>query len=159
GLRGAEKELNMKTCVQLAGLLMLMGLGLGATTPKPPGSGPASAPAALTASLIANKDSYVLDLSQSGKAFRDKLTELGKAHQGMPPTPAVDLTLQLKNNSDKDLKILVGGDSSIIELKLEGPGAVMVQNTVMMTMDYKIGTPVTIGPGKTYDIKIGSLSF
>jgi len=115
--------------------------------------------AGLSATLIADKDTYKLDPAQSGKDFRDKLANLQKNREKAPAAPAVDLTLRLTNTSDKDVQIAVGGDATQIELRLDGPGAVTVPNNVMMTMEFRIGRPVTIAPGKSYDVKITSLGF
>ena len=77
----------------------------------------------------------------------------------MPAPPAVDLTLRITNTTDKDVTISVGGDDSQMQLTLEGPGAVTVNNLVAMTMEFRMGRPVTIAPGKTYEQKITSLAF
>jgi hypothetical protein len=135
-----------------------------------PATGPAPVPGpkneqGLTAVLMADKATYTLDPAQSGKDFRDRLSPPGNARGGrgpaggLPKPPAVDLTMRITNNSDKDVTIMVGGDDSQMQLKLAGPGAVTVENMVAMTMEFRIGKPVTIAPGKTYDTKITSLAF
>lgn len=116
--------------------------------------------AGLVATLIANKDTYTLDPAQSGQAFRDKLEAARKANRpapGMPPK--VDLTLRITNNTDAPITLRIGGDESRVVLKLEGPGAVTIPNLIAMTMDFRMGTPVTLEPGKSHDIAITSLAF
>ncbi len=122
---------------------------------------PATAKAAgpITATLIANKAAYTLDPAQSGQAFRDKLAAIKKSLRPAPASPKVDLTLRLTNTSDKPFTLHLGGDESQISLKLDGPGAVTVDNMLAMTMEFRSGNPVTIEPGKSYDIPITSLTF
>jgi hypothetical protein len=121
--------------------------------------------AGLTATLIANKDTYTLDPTQSGKDFRDKLDAMKNARGRMgpggnlPTPPAVDCTLQITNTSDHAITLTTGGDDSQITLKLEGPGAVTVDHNVPMTMEFRIGKPTTLAPGKSMEIKISSLAF
>jgi hypothetical protein len=140
--------------------------------PKPPATAPAaSAPAGLvegakneqglTAAIVVNKDSYVLNAAQSGKAFRDQIGGANNARGGgrLPAPPAVDLTFRITNTSEKPVTITIGGDESHMNLALAGQGAITVDNIVPMTMDYRMGNPTTIAPGKTYEMKIASLSF
>ncbi len=112
--------------------------------------------AGLTAKLVNNKESYTLNADQSGQAFRDALKKnRGKA----PATPAVDCVLTLTNTSDKPVTLNLGGDATQITLKLEGPGAVTIENVAPMTMEFRNGAPTVIAPGKSLDIKISNLSF
>ncbi len=133
-----------------------------------PATAPVAGPkndAGLTATLIANKDTYTLDPAQAGKEFRDKLDAVknsrgrGTGGAGVPNPPAADCTLRITNTTDKDITITTGGDDSQINLKLEGPGAVTMEHLVPMTMEFRIGKPTTLAPGKTMDIKISSLAF
>jgi hypothetical protein len=134
--------------------------GAGAPGAGAPGAG-AKNEQGLSAAIVVNKDSYVLNAAQSGKAFRDQMDAAKNARGGsrLPQPPAVDLTFRITNTTDKDVTISVGGDDSQMNLKLEGPGAVTLDNNVAMTMEFRIGKPVTIAPGKTYDVKISSLAF
>jgi len=123
------------------------------TAPAPKAAGP------ITAALVLNKDTYVLNPAQSGQAFRDKLEQMKKELKSPPASPKVDITLRLTNISDKPFTFRIGGDESQISLKLDGPGAVTLPNMLAMTMEFRSGNPVTIAPGKTYDIAITSLTF
>jgi hypothetical protein len=112
--------------------------------------------------MLHGKDVYTIDAARSGAAYRDSLKAApgqGPAGNAAPVAPAVDLTLQITNTTDKDITINLGGDDSRIDLKLEGPGAVTIQNNVMMTREFRIGRPVTIVAGKSHEVKITSLSF
>jgi hypothetical protein len=135
-----------------------------ASAPGSPTSGPAAGPKneqGLTAGVVINKVSYVLNPAQSGAGFRKQLEEMkaGRSRSRLPQPPAVDLTFRITNTTDKPVTIEMGGDNSQMILKLEGPGAVTMDNNVAMTMEFRMGSPVTIAPGKTYDLNIASLAF
>lgn len=159
----------------LVGILSLAGSEICATPAPAQPAATAAAPVAgpknaqgLTAALIVNKNSYVLNAAQSGKDFHDMIAGLQKANSGeggglraraLPKPPAVDLTFRITNTTDAPVTISVGGDDSQMNLVLEGPGAITADNMVAMTMEFRIGTPVTIAPGQTKDVPISSLSF
>lgn len=142
----------------MVGVLVLGGglLQAADTAPAAPAAG-AKNEMGLTATLIANKDAYVLDASQAGKDFRDKIEAMRKGTGRPPAPPTVDLALRITNTTDKDITIHIGGDESTLSLKLDGPGAININPNMPMTMEYRSGNPVTIAAGKTSDIKIGSL--
>ncbi len=129
------------------------------TRPAKPEPGPKN-DIGLTATLIANKDTYTLDPAQSGKQFRDSLdtkpNELRPAK--LPAPPKVDLTLRITNTTDKPLTISLGGDDSAIDLVLEGNGSLNKPNNGPMTMEFRMGTPVKIAAGKSHDIPVKSLA-
>jgi hypothetical protein len=154
----------MKALLAFA-LMSVLGIGMGAATAP---HSPASAPAAgakneqgLTAALIVNKGTYVLNPAQAGAAFRNQLEQLksGKVKGRLPQPPAVELTFRITNTTEKPVTLEIGGDNSQMDLQLDGSGAVTVDNNVAMTMEFRLGTPVTIAAGKTYDLKITSLAF
>jgi len=146
-------------CAMIAGTSALLlwaalALGQGAAATAPQG--------ALSATLVANKESYALDPGQSGKEFRDKIDGLkqarGRGGAAAPMPPTVDLTLKITNTSEKAVKFEVGGDSSLLTLELKGPGAVTWERMIPMTREFRMGTPVTLEPGKSYEMKISSLA-
>ena len=67
------------------------------------------------------------------------------------------MTFELTNTGKKAVTIPQGSDASSLNLKLEGPGAVTVSYVQMRTMEYRIGKPVTIEPGKSITIPIAKL--
>jgi hypothetical protein len=71
----------------------------------------------------------------------------------------VDLALELKNTGDKDIQIWISGDPTMIDLKLDGPGAVSVAPRRAFTQEFRIPKAVSLAPGKTYSMEIKSLSF
>lgn len=116
---------------------------------------PAKSP--LVATLIANKDTYTIPEGQRGKDFAAKVKSPSKGET--PEPPAVDMVLQLKNPTDKPITILVDSDAGSLDLKLEGPGAVIGDGRRIFTREFRLGKPVEIAPGKTYEIPIKALRF
>jgi hypothetical protein len=152
--------------VRSLALLSLVAL-CAATAPAPTPPTPATAPAGpkndqgLTAAIVINKDTYAIPAGQAGKEFRDRLTAANAA-RGMarlPQPPAIDLSFRITNTTNAAVTITYGGDESQMNLNLQGPGAVTVDNNVAMTMEFRMGKPVTLAAGKSYDIKISSLAF
>jgi hypothetical protein len=150
--------------LRILALTGILGIFAAAWAPKAPASAPAGGmknEQGLTATLVVNQASYVLNPAHSGAAFRSQMDELkaGRGRGPLPAPPAVDLTFRIANTTEKPVSIEVGGDNSQMILKLEGPGAVTMDNNVAMTMEFRMGAPVTIAAGKTHDLKIASLAF
>ena len=138
--------------------------GAAAPVPKPeekPKADPPGAP--LEAKLVVKKDTYTLD--RGGKTPEQYRDEAKKA----PPKVDVDLVLELKNTSDKEIKIWIvgdlrdekhqkGGDYVTLKLDLQGPGAlnVLVQEVVKAPATPP-PTVHAIAPGKTWSLPITSL--
>ena len=75
----------------------------------------------LAALLTSKPASYTLDLGGKTADEVRKQIEAGD----YPPPPTVDLSLELRNTGDKDLLIRMGGTTTIIDLDLKGPAAVI----------------------------------
>jgi len=71
-------------------------------------SDPAGVP--VQAKLIAKKSTYPLNLGgMSAAEFRETIKAAEKNGK-YPQPPAVDLVLELKNTSDKEVQVWIGGD-------------------------------------------------
>lgn len=112
---------------------------------------------ALEAKLIAKTDTYTIPAGQQGKEFAEKLK--APALREPPEPPAVDLVFEITNPTDKPIKIMVDSDAGALDLKLEGPGAVMVEGRQIFTREYRIGKEVEIAPGKSLEMPIKALRF
>jgi hypothetical protein len=112
------------------------------------------------ATLVAKKAKYKLDLGgKTSEEFQKELKEAVKAGRGVPAAPTVDLALELKNTTDKEITIRIGGTPTILNLKLEGKGAESVVATRIFPRIYILPKPVTLAPGKATTIPIKSLQY
>lgn len=126
--------------------------------PKPKGKvEPPGAP--LAAVLKANKDTYKLDLGgRTAQEFRKFARESSDFNAGGPLPPKVDLVLEVRNTSDKDIQFFTLPDLAEIVLDLEGPDALTVKHKGFVPFNRLLPKAVTLGPGKVFTRPIGSLS-
>jgi hypothetical protein len=124
---------------------------------------PAGAP--LEAKLVAKNETYTLDLGgKTPEEYRD-------AVKATPPVVEVDLVLEVKNTSDKEITIWIaddyrkedrqeGGDYVKLLLELKGPGAVSARTALRETTP-KTPPPRTraLAPGKTFSLPITTLNY
>jgi hypothetical protein len=141
----------------LAGLA-LIGFAAGAwADDKKDEPKPADLP--VKATLVAKTTSYKLDLGgKTADEFKKALAEAEKAGK-VPEPPAVEMTLELKNTSDKDVQVWVGGDPVVLTLELKGPGAVTAKPQVFFPSIFIAPKPVKIEAGKTHSIPVTSLKY
>jgi hypothetical protein len=110
--------------------------------------------------LKANKKTYTLDLGGKSAADFRKQIESGADTGEYPEAPKVDLTLELKNTSDKEVEIKVGGTQNVIELEVKGKGAITAPLKRRITPKFLIAPrTVTLAPGKSVRVPITSLEF
>jgi hypothetical protein len=113
----------------------------------------------VTATLTAKTTTYKLDLGdKSADEFKKMLKDAEKSGK-VPETPKVEMSLELKNNTDKDVQVWIGGDPVVITLDLKGPGAVSVKPQLAFTTIFIGPKPVTIAAGKTHSIPVTSLKY
>src|SRR5262249_5508408 len=87
------------------------------------------------------------------------IQDAAKAGRGFPAAPTVDLKLVLKNTTDKDVTVWIGGTPTTLNLKLEGKGAESVEATRIFPRIFLLPKEVTVAPGKTTTIPIKSLQY
>jgi hypothetical protein len=124
-----------------------------ADEPKKADDGP------VTAKLVANKTSYTLDLGDTKPDDYKKMLKDAENGGKWPKAPAVDVSLELTNNTDKELTVWVGGDATSLDLDLKGPGAVSIAPKVFFTREFRGPKPVTLEAGKSTNMPIASLSY
>jgi len=115
----------------------------------------------VTIKLVARQTTYKLDLGgKTGKEFQAYLKDVqdGKVRGRIPPAPAVDLVLEIVNNTDKEVKVWTGGDPVQIHLELKGPGAVSIRPGLAFTTDFRGPVPSTIAAGKKFEMPISRLT-
>jgi RNA polymerase sigma factor (sigma-70 family) len=125
----------------------------------PPGAGktvPPGVPVAIR--LKSARDTYVLD--RGGKSAKEYLEQIKNTNKASVfPPPAVELTIEVRNTSDKELKLWTGGDPVKIALELKGPGAHSQPLPVVFDTVFKPPQTTVLGPGKTFTFKLSSLQF
>jgi hypothetical protein len=97
---------------------------------------------------------FTLDLGgKTPDAFRRQLREAAGTDR-LPPPPAINLGLEFRNVTNREVRIWVGGASTELELDLQGPGAVSVaarngldeafltQKSVMLASDQPYTLPI-----------------
>jgi hypothetical protein len=147
----------------LAGLAFLAFVGVGQVVPqdaKDKGKGksvPGAVPIELR--LTGKKTTYTLDLGgQTAAEFKKQIKdadETGKA----PPPPIVDLALEFRNTSDKDVQLWIEGDATQLVLDLKGPAAVNnIRKKLAVTLDFRVPKTVTVAAGKSFSLPVKSLA-
>jgi hypothetical protein len=136
---------------------VLAALVLFITAAPAPGEEPRSQPppdGALELRLLARKDAYPLDLhGKSPPQFRKLLEDIaadakkGKPRDDVPPAPAVEVVLEIRNTSDHEVEIWLGGDDTALTLELKGPGAASTSYVVYVTADLRGSRPFKLPPG------------
>jgi hypothetical protein len=109
---------------------------------------------------ITGKTKYALDTGGLSPADYKKKIEDGvkkKAPRQLPAAPAVDLAVEIKNTSDKPVKVWTKGDPVVLTLELKGKGAVDANVNVPMTLEFRVPQAVEIEPGKSASIAVKSL--
>src|SRR5262249_36678185 len=142
-------------------LITLCGLAASpAAAKKPIQEGAKAKDKPVKATLVANKATYKLDLDgKSAEDFQKLLKETAKAGGNFPPAPTVDLALELKNTTDKDLKICIGGDRTSLDLELKGKGAESVVAQRFFTRIFIGPKVLMLAAGKSHTIPIKSLQY
>ena len=115
--------------------------------------------------LVAKADKYKFDGGGKTPAeYKKHLEELAKPRPGQVPVPApappaVDLVLELKNTSEKEVTIYVGGDPNVYAFELTGGAGVVAMNSgLAFTLELRLPKAVTLAPGKTYEVPVKQLS-
>lgn len=151
----------MKTMVKCGLAVVVLGTvalpGPGDAIPKA-GTEPRGVP--LDATLTAREATYALDLGGvKPETFRRQIAE-GDSTGVYPLTPRVDLQLEIRNTSRKEIQVRFRGTRQIILLYLEGPGAVSVTYKRRTTdRTFSPGEAITIGPGKSQTLRITTLTY
>src|SRR5262249_43607396 len=114
--------------------------------------------------LRSGKDTYTLDRRGKSAAQYLKLIKQANRADVFPPgdvfpPPRVDLTVEVRNTSDKKIKFWTTGDPVYIKLDLKGPGAYSSPLPGLSSAEYRGPIPTTLGPGKSYSFKLSSLMY
>lgn len=115
--------------------------------------------------VVAKKNVYIFEGGGKSPAeYKQHLeaiaARLKKGDLVDPPKPLnVDLVLRLINTTQEPITIHVGGDPNIYTFTLSGgAGVVTMNNPVAFTTDFRLPKPVTLAPGKSYEIHVPVLA-
>ena len=125
--------------------------------PDPPKPTPEGTPLEIT---ITGKAKYALDTGKlSAEEYKKQVEDATKpkGRVPFPAAPTVDLAIEIKNTSDKPVKVWFKGDPVVITLDLKGKGAVNADRLGPMTLEFRIPEAVEIAAGKTHSIPVKSL--
>jgi hypothetical protein len=103
---------------------------------------------------------FTLDTGGLSSADYKKQVEAAAAAKGgrPAPTPVIDLAVEIKNTSDKPVKVWTTGDPVVLTLTLKGKGAVNANWSGPMTLEFRLPNAVEIEAGKTHMIPLKSLA-
>jgi len=105
--------------------------------------------------VVAKVDKYKLS---DGKDLKKQLEDAKKTGR-YPEPPAVDLVLEITNNTDKDVEFWTGGDPVQVLLELKGPGAVTAKPQIISTLEFRVPKPMTLAAGKTHKVPVTRLRY
>jgi hypothetical protein len=152
---GAEMNHMLRSGVTLLALLGLVGWGQ-AGEPKDKAAGK-KAPVELRLTTKASPLKVEVD-AQSLENLR-KALKAGEKSGSAPPAQAVEVTVELVNNSDKDVEVWVSGDPTRLDLDLKGEGAVSVVAQKFFTRVFMLPIPKKLAAGKSYTWTLKSLQY
>jgi hypothetical protein len=98
---------------------------------------------------------YSLDLGKKTAAEFRQAIETAKAP--VPEPPQVNLSLELRNATDRQLKIHVGGEGSELKLDLVGPGVVTAPGNFQA--DFLTPKTISLKPGQIHHLDIRRLVY
>jgi RNA polymerase sigma factor (sigma-70 family) len=94
---------------------------------------------------------------QSPEEYARLVEAESKAAEKGVATPQVDLILELHNTSDKEIRVLIGGDIATLILDLKGPGTLSFTPDFARDLYLFGGTTTSIAPGKNVQLPITRL--
>ncbi len=115
-------------------------------------------PTDLEVRLIVKKSRYVLDLGgKTPEEFEQQIRNAEKRVMKLtgkgefPPLQPVDLMLELKNVSDREIALKVGGSNGDrLDLELKGPGAISAVAVVAFLEIFIPSLDVPLAPGESH---------
>ena len=120
--------------------------------------GPKAVPAGTPVELKITGKSTTYELTKEAAAAYEKTEEIVK--QGgtdLPEAPKIDLTLEIRNTSEKAIKIWIAGDPVLLTVTVRGKGALNLSPQLAYTEEYRMPTSAEIAPGKSLSIPLKSL--
>jgi hypothetical protein len=109
---------------------------------------------------ITGKAKYPHDLIgfDTSAEYREAIEAVAKGKKKLPRPPFADLAVEIKNTSDKPVKVWAKGDPVVLTLNLKGKGAVNIDPLLAFTREFRLPEAVEIAPGKSHKIELTSLT-
>jgi hypothetical protein len=108
--------------------------------------------------MKARQETQVFALDLKGKTAAQFRQEIKKADP-LPQPALVNLTLEIRNASDREVKIYVGGEGSELDIRLNGPGVVTTPAPANFKVDFLDQKTITREPGQSYFLPITRLVY
>jgi hypothetical protein len=126
-----------------------------------PKADPADTP--LELKITGEKTTYPLETGGQSPAEYKKAIEAAANPKGgfggrPPAAPKVDLSVEIKNTSDKPVMVWTKGDPVVLTLELKGEGAANISPPLAFTQEFRLPQAVTIPAGKSVSIPVKSLT-
>lgn len=80
-----------------------------------------------------------------------------KGGTNLPEAPKLDLAIELRNTSDKAVRVWTGGDPRILVVKVRGKGAVNLEPRLAYTDEFMMPIATEIAAGKSISVPLKSL--
>lgn len=97
---------------------------------------------------------------QSPKPDRETMMRLQKLAAGAQKAEqGIELKYRITNTGDEAVTLQHGGDATSVLLEITGPGAVDLPYKGMMTMEFRMGRPISIESGKSEEFSIKELKY
>jgi hypothetical protein len=123
-------------------------------TTKPPG-------VTIELRILARQATYRLDLAgKTPEDFERLAREAAKLlvdQTVYPPTPKVDLLLEIHNTGTQDMKVLLGGSMHGILIEVDGPGAVNFTPRVPVVAMVFPPDEIALAPGASHSLPMNAL--
>ncbi|HYH68032.1 MAG TPA: hypothetical protein VD866_25275 [Urbifossiella sp.] len=138
----------------------------GGSAADEPTAAPKSVPPGVPLTVtITGKAKYVFDpaplTAEAYKKAVEDAAKPGKKFGGfggkLPAPPAVDLTVELKNTSDKAVTVWKSGDPVVLTLNLSGKGSFNLDPPIAMTQEFRIPQELTLDAGKSFSFPVKQL--
>jgi hypothetical protein len=109
---------------------------------------------------ITGKAKYPHDLIgyATSAEYREAIDAVAKGKRKLPRPPFVDIAVEIKNTSDKPVKVWAKGDPVVLALNLKGKGAINIDPPLAFTREFRLPEAVEIAPGKSHKIELTSLT-
>lgn len=137
----------------------------GAAADEPKGGGKSVPPGVPLTVTITGKAKYTFDPAPlTAEAYKKAIEDAAKPGKKvggfgvkLPAPPAVDLTVELKNTSDKAVTVWKSGDPVILTLNLSGPGSYNLDPPIAMTLEFRIPEELKLDAGKSHTFAVKQL--